>query len=126
MNIRVQQGMLGLNSPRQDADAVIVVKRGVYSRTGRTWGNVDAARGVLVQAYTSRPVDRDREVIYSEVLFAPERWDPAARNRLGGAGAFVQQEPAQHEIASAIDRTRAHLESKAPIGGRIRKTVQAA
>lgn len=76
----------------------VMIKPGTYSRTGKTYGNVDEGRGVRVSCGA-----------YTEFLFAPERFDETVKNRIGRLGAFVDQMPHQSEIDAAVERARTHV-----------------
>ena len=76
----------------------IHVRRGVFSRTGRAMGHVDEGRCVQIEAH------RDNGRISSERLYALDRHDPTARNRIGTLGAYCQQEPAESAIDDAVTR----------------------
>jgi hypothetical protein len=109
-DIAVLHGSIGLNSPKLDHVHVIIVRRGIYSRTGRTTGNVDEGSGVRIEVYPRGLTGHwGRERAYSETLYAPDRWDPSARNNIGTLGAYCDQWPAQSEIDAAIERARAYL-----------------
>ncbi len=111
MRITTLQGTLGANSPKNDDAALIVVTRGIMSRTGQTYGNVDEGFCVQVVAETPRSTTGQRDVLSIERLYASDRWDPSARSRIGAGGAFVDQQPADTEVAAAVERARHLLES---------------
>jgi hypothetical protein len=78
----------------------IHVRRGTFSRTGRAMGNVDEGRCVQIEAR------RDNGRISSERLYALDRHDPTARNRIGTLGAYCPQEPAESAIDAAVARAQ--------------------
>lgn len=106
----VQEGRLGLNSPKLTARYVVVITRGIMSRTGAPYGNVDEGFCVQVTGYGElSPVTGERVMLVSERLHAPDRYDPAARNRIGTLGAYCYQRPAESEVSAAVERARAAL-----------------
>lgn len=129
MQIIVQTGRLGLESPKIRNAAVIVVTFGVFSRTGLSHGNVDEGHGTRVEAYLPRAEGDDaRRSVSQETLFAPERWDPHATNRIGTRGAFCDQEPAAAAVGEAVARARELLVSgaQADRAAPVRRVVAAA
>lgn len=77
----------------------IHVRRGTFSRTGRAMGNVDEGRCVQIEA-------RRGNVVSIERLYALDRHDPTARNRIGTLGAYCPQEPAESAIDAAVARAQ--------------------
>lgn len=73
------------------------VRRGIFSRTGRALGNVDEGLCVQIEAHRG-------DVVSIERLYALDRHDPTARNRIGTLGAYCHQDPAQSAIDDAVTR----------------------
>ncbi len=109
--VKIQNGRLGLDSPSQASDYVITIEQGVYSRTGRSTGNADEARGVRVIAWA--PCDPAllpnalRTPLHNECVFGADRYDATARNAIGGTGAYVTDPPDDAVVAAAVERARA-------------------
>lgn len=110
MEIVVQNGLIGLESPSMASSNVVVITRGTMSRTGRTMGHVDEGYCVQVAAYPPKGAF-SRFPSFVVRLFASDLYDASARNRLGSLGAFVAQRPAQAAIDAVVEEARKHLES---------------
>lgn len=109
-NIWIQHGRLGLGSPKLDGfDGYITISR--VSAQRRTPTSEDM--GVRVTAYGPGrdPYIGGRPFLASEVVWCHERWDPGARNRIGGLGAIVADPPETSKITGAIERMRAAIAS---------------
>lgn len=120
MYVRVCNGTTGTGSPRNDADGLVVVTRGTMSRTGRSTGNVDEGYCVQVTALLPRSGDGERVVLSVERLYAPDRLDAGATNRIGTKGAYAECPPADAEVDAAVERSRAFLLAGGPAADSIR------
>lgn len=107
----VQSGTLGLNSPRLAERTMITITRGTMSRTGRHEGNVDEGYCVQVTGWGQMGEYGVRPVLASERLFARDRYDRAAKNRIGSLGAYCNQRPAQSAIDAAVARVQTQVAS---------------
>jgi hypothetical protein len=117
--IIVQYGSLGLNSPKIAAASVIVIERGVRSRTGQTMGNVDEGFCVDITAYGPL-VAHHRAIVATERLFTRDKWDPQARNKIGRLGAYCNQSPSAEEVSAAVERVKRCLVDGTPRPRQIR------
>lgn len=69
-----------------------------------------------IEAHPEGCDDLDKIVI--DRLYAPDRFDATARNRIGTLGAFCDQSPAEDEIRVSIDKARKLLADLAAGGPR--------
>jgi hypothetical protein len=113
VEIKVLNGTLGMDSPRNDAFGLIVVTRGTMSRTGRCMGSADEGYCVQVTAYLPRTSGAARRVLLVERLYAPDQRVPDER-RGPGAALYETVPPSDAAVESAAERARARLLAGGP------------